>query len=79
MAQFNAGNISSSAAAQSQIARERAEEVRRKLLRSSAEVSGTATPEESFLVGQWMEQRNSLGLDEDTYFGAGTGRDPDLG
>jgi hypothetical protein len=79
MAQFSALNISSSAAAQNQIAQERAAEVRRKLLRSSVEVSGVSTPEESFLIGKWMDQRSSLGLDEDTLFGAGTGRDPDLG
>jgi hypothetical protein len=77
--QYDVMNISSSAAAQNQVAQERAAEVRRKLLRSSAEVSGATTPEEDFLIGQWMDQRNSLGLDEDTFFGAGTGRDPDFG
>jgi len=79
MTQFDVMNISSSAAAQNHVAKERAAEVRRKLLRSSAEVSGGATPEEDFLIGQWMDQRNSLGMDEDTLFGAGTGRDPDFG
>jgi hypothetical protein len=77
--QYSVMNISSEAAIKNQLAQERAAEVRRKLLRSSTEASAPATPEEDFLIGQWMDQRNSLGLDEDTYFGAGTGRDPDLG
>jgi hypothetical protein len=71
----NAANLYSAAQAERAAATERAVEVRKKLLkRASAEIEGAATPEETFMVGLWLDSVES----EDGYH-ASAGRDPDLG
>ena len=70
---YSVGNGERSAAAQ------RAAEVRKKLLKNAASVEEAASPEESLLIGQWLDSRHSQVLSEDEYRTAASGKDPDLG
>ena len=45
-------------------AAERAAAVRKKLLKSTASVDGAATVEETLMIGQWLDSRQSKGQDE---------------
>jgi hypothetical protein len=70
-------SVAQSAAARNTLERERAAEARRKLAKSAAELGASApSEEENFLVGQWTDTRQSVGLGEDHYQVGG--RDPDF-
>jgi hypothetical protein len=60
-------------------AAQRAAEVRKKLLKSAQSVEGEATPEETQLIGQWLDSRHSQVLSGDQYRVAASGKDPDFG
>jgi hypothetical protein len=70
---YSAGGAAKSAAAQ------RAAEVRKKLARGAQEIDGESTPEESLLIGQWVDSRHSQVLGEDQYHAAEAGKDPEFG
>jgi len=76
---LNAADLHSAGAAQSAAAAQRAAETRKKLARSAQEIDSTSTPEQGFLVGQWMDSRHSQVLSEDQYHPSAAGRDPDFG
>jgi hypothetical protein len=69
------------AAAQSEraAAARRAAEVRKRLLKSAQNVEGDATPEETLLIGQWLDSRNSQVQSPDQYHASSSGKDPDFG
>jgi hypothetical protein len=67
------------AAAENAAARQRAAEVRKKLLKGAAEITGAATPEETLLIGQWLDSRHSQVESEDQYHASAAGRDSDFG
>lgn len=56
-----------------------AAEVRRKLLKGAPEVEGATTPDETLLIGQWMDVRHSQVLSGNQYHAAASGKDPDFG
>ncbi len=60
-------------------AAQRAAEVRRKLLRGATEIDGSTSPEESLLIGQWLDGRHSQVPSEDEYRPSASGKDPDFG
>lgn len=64
-------------------AAQRAAETRKKLLKGAAEIEGSATPDESLLIGHWMGgsqgQVRSPFENEDKYTGGDSGRDSELG
>ncbi|MGA2672375.1 MAG: hypothetical protein ABSE99_04025 [Terracidiphilus sp.] len=68
-----------SAAAEKALAAQRAADVRKKRMKSATEIEGAPSPEEAFMVGQWMDARHSQVLSEDEYNAAVAGKDPDLG
>ncbi len=74
---YSAGQNQKAAAAQLAAA------TRKKLLKSAAEIDGAASPEESLLIGQWMDsghsQVQSPYENQDEYHGDATGRDSDFG
>jgi hypothetical protein len=72
------GSYSTAQESRATAAREAAE-VRRKLLKSASGVEGSASPEETVLIGQWMDSRHSQVLNEDQYHAAASGKDPELG
>lgn len=74
-----AADIYSSAQAEREAAAQRAAEVRKKLLKGASEIEGAATPEETLLIGQWMDSRHSQVQTEDQYHSSAAGKDPDFG
>ena len=68
-----------SAAAEKAAAAQRAADVRKKLMKSAADIEGTASPEEAFMLGQWMDSRHSQVESEDQYHASASGKDPDFG
>jgi hypothetical protein len=67
------------AAAENAAARQRAADVRRKLLKSAQSVEGELSPEAGLMVGQWLDSRHSQVLSEDQYHPSAEGKDPDFG
>jgi hypothetical protein len=74
----NAANFYS-AIQEERAAAQRACGVRRKLLRNASEIEGAATPEESLLIGQWMDSRHSQVLSEEQYHASASGKAPEFG
>jgi hypothetical protein len=75
----NAANFYSVAQNEKTAAAQRAADVRKKLLKGASESEGAATPEESLLIGQWMDSRHSQVQSEDQYHTAASGKDPEFG
>jgi hypothetical protein len=75
----NAANLYSAAQGERAAAAQRAAETRRKLLKSAAEPEAASSPDEAFMIGQWMDARHSQVLTGDEYHAAVSGKDPDLG
>jgi hypothetical protein len=72
-------SLHSAAASESAAAAQRAADVRKKLAKSASEIDATASPEEDFLIGQWLDSRHSQVLSADPYHAAASGKDPDFG
>jgi hypothetical protein len=52
------------AAAEKAVAAQRAATVRKKLIKSARALEGSASPEEAFMIGRWMDSRYSQGSRE---------------
>jgi hypothetical protein len=52
------------AAAEKAMAARRTSNVRKKLLKSAREIEGSASPNEAFVIGRWMDSRYSQGQNE---------------
>jgi hypothetical protein len=76
---INAANFYSVGNGERAAAAQRAAEVRKKLLKSASSLEGEASPEESLLIGQWLDSRHSQVLSQDEYHTAASGKDPDFG
>jgi hypothetical protein len=74
-----AADIYSSAQAGRAAEAQRAAEVRKKLLKGASEIGGSATPEETLMIGQWMDSRHSQVQTEDQYHPSASGKDPEFG
>lgn len=57
----------------------RAASVRKKLLKDAAKIEGSATPEETLLISQWLDPRHSQDQSETQYHSAASGKAPDFG
>ena len=57
---------------------QRATDVRKKL-KSASDIEAAATPEETLLIGQWMDSRHSQVQSGDQYHSSVAGKDPDFG
>ena len=62
---INAASFHSAAQNEKTAAAQRAADARKKLLKGASEIEGASTPEESLLIGQWMDSRHSQVLSED--------------
>ena len=71
--------ISAAAGAESAAARQRAADIRKKLMSSPTDIEGVAGPDEAYMVSKWMDARHSNLLSEKEYQVAVSGKDPDLG
>jgi hypothetical protein len=60
-------------------AAQRAASVRKKLIKSASEIDGAASPEETLMIGQWLDSRHSqVESGEENYINI-SGKDPELG
>jgi hypothetical protein len=75
----NALNPYSAVQSERATAARRAAEVRKRLLQSAAGAEDEASPEETLLIGQWLESRPNQTLSEDQYHTGVPGKDPDFG
>jgi hypothetical protein len=75
----NAANYYSATQEERAAAAQRAAIVRKKLIRSASEMEGAASPEETLMIGQWMDSRHSQVQSEEQYFNSVSGKDSDLG
>ena len=75
---INAANFYSTAQ-QEKAAAQRAANVRKKLIKNTSEIEGSATPEETLTIGQWMDSRHSQVQSGEQNFENVSGRDPDFG
>ena len=74
----NAANFYSATQEERAAAAQRAASVRKKLIRSASELEGMASPEETLLIGQWMDSRHSqIDSGEQNYINI-SGKDPDF-
>ncbi|MGA2888135.1 MAG: hypothetical protein ABSE51_08795 [Terracidiphilus sp.] len=60
-------------------AKQRAADVRKKLTKGASEIENASSPDEAFMIGQWMDSRNSPVQGEDQYHSSASGKDPDFG
>ena len=67
------------AAAEKAAAAQRAADVRKKLTKSAADIERAASPEEAFMLGQWVDSRHSPVESENQYRAGASGKDPDFG
>ena len=74
-----AANFYSAAQENRTAASQRAADVRRKLLKSATEIDSSASPEETLMIGQWLDSRHSQVLTGDENHAAVEGKDPDFG
>jgi hypothetical protein len=75
----NAANFYSATQEERAAAAQRAASVRKKLIKNASEMEGEATPEETLLIGQWMDSRHSQLQSEGQYSDSVSGKDPDFG
>jgi len=68
-----------SAIQEERAAAQRAASVRRKLLRSASEIDAANTPEETLLIGQWLDSRHSRVQSKEQYRAGASGKDPEFG
>jgi hypothetical protein len=76
---INAASFYSSAQNEKAAAAQRAADVRKKLLKGASEIEGATTPEETLLIGQWMDSRHSQVERADQYRASASGKDSDFG
>lgn len=58
---------------------QRAADARKKLTKSAGDVEGFASPEETFMVGHWMDPRQSKPQGNVEYHATTAGKDSDFG
>jgi hypothetical protein len=75
----NAANLYSATQEERAAAAQRAASVRKKLIRSASDLESAASPEETLLIGHWIESRHNQAQSEEQYPNSVSGKDPDLG
>jgi hypothetical protein len=75
----NAANSYSVGNGEKAAAAHRAADVRKRLLKSAGAVEEAATPEETALIGRWLNAQPGRSGSDDEYHAAASGRDSDFG
>jgi hypothetical protein len=75
----NAANFYSATQEERAAAAQRAASVRKKLIRSASDLEGMASPEETLLIGQWVNSQQHQLQSEEQYSNNASGKDPDFG
>jgi len=68
-----------SAAAEKAAAVQRAADVRKKLMKSASDIEGISSPDEAFMVGQWMDSTQSQAQADVEYHTTTASKDSDFG
>lgn len=76
---LNAANFYSVGNGEKAAAAERAAADRKRLLKSAASLDGAASPEETVMIGHWLDSPFTPPEDQSGYKGKTSGRDSDLG
>jgi hypothetical protein len=76
---LSGAQVQSAAGAERAAAAERAADVRRKLAAGAQGAGGASSPEETLMIGQWMDSRHSQTQSADEYRTSAEGRNPDFG
>ena len=80
---MNATSLYSAAGAEKAAAAQRAADIRRKLMKSASDIEGVPSPDEAFMIGQWMDSRHSQVESPDQnnaqYHAGASGKVPDFG
>jgi len=80
---INAIDLYSAAQGRKAAAAERAAEVRKRLLKNSSLVAGGETPEETLMIGHWLDSQHtqvqSQDQSQDQYHSSPAGKVPDFG
>jgi len=71
---INAANFYSATQEERAAAAQRAASVRKKLIKRASEMEGAATPEETLMIGQWMDSRHSQVQSEEQYDNSVSGK-----
>ena len=84
MQNIQGANLTSISGAERAAAAQRAADVRKRLLKNAQTLDGDTTPEETLLIGQWLDSRgldsrHSQVLSGDEYHSAAEGKDSDFG
>jgi len=76
---FNIASINPAAAAEGATSKQRAENVRKRLMTNADETDGITSPDETTFLGQWMNATQSRAFGDDEYHSHSEGRDSDFG
>ena len=75
---FNVNSISSAGAAESAAARQRAADVRKKLMSSDTDLDGVSGPDEANLISRWMNAAHAPLPGEDEYHSSTSSKEQDF-
>jgi hypothetical protein len=75
----NAANSYSASNEAKSIAAQRAADVRKRLLKGAASVDEAASPEETLMIGKWLDSGHNPSDSDSEYHAASSGKDSDLG
>jgi len=74
---INAANFYSATQEERATAAQRAASVRKKLIRSASQIEGAASPEETFMIGQWVNSQHHQDESVNQYPNSVSGKDPE--
>ncbi|MGD0829561.1 MAG: hypothetical protein ABR907_01375 [Terracidiphilus sp.] len=75
---FNAASFYSAGQNEKAAATERAAQVRKKLLKGAFQIEDAGSPEETLLIGHWLDSRHSQIQSEDSYYSTVANKDTDF-
>jgi len=76
---MNSASLYSAAGAEKAAAAQRAADVRKKLMKSASDIECVSSPDEAFMIGQWMDSRHSQVESADEYHASASGKVLDFG
>ena len=75
---LNSASLYSAAGAEKAASAQRAAEVRKKLLKNASNVERSTSPEETLMIGQWLNAGHSQVRGEDEYHAGASGKESDF-
>ena len=75
---FNANNIASAGAAESAAARQKAADVRKKLMSADSDLDAVSSPDETYMIGKWMNAAHAQPPGEDEYHSSASSKEQDF-